>query len=268
MPCLPLDLSSICLFSFFPISSLFFPPFFPPSFSSHFFPFHSQRQRKPQRLLPIPSTTSTTEPAPAPPLPDQPPVVAPGAEILKRKRGRPRIHPPKPQPEGPKRPRGRPRKVRTPCPPLHHPTAHHECACTHTEPAPGRCGPARARVVRRRREAPPRPPAQDACAAPVMSPEPLAHPQAPPPHPSRAHPRDSLLAIPMTVFCPAVESAVCGKGWAPSLPSPSRARAPQLYLKLAVMCRKRMSGMPRTMMTPSRSDTRSTVFLFVFFTSS
>jgi len=31
-------------------------------------------------------------------------------EEPKRKRGRPRIHPPKPQPEGPKRPRGRPRK--------------------------------------------------------------------------------------------------------------------------------------------------------------
>jgi len=31
-------------------------------------------------------------------------------EEPKRKRGRPRIHPPKPQNDGPKRPRGRPRK--------------------------------------------------------------------------------------------------------------------------------------------------------------
>jgi len=54
------------------------------------------------------STVPTLPEQPQPPASVQ--ALLQAVEEPKRKRGRPRIYPPKPQPDGPKRPRGRPRK--------------------------------------------------------------------------------------------------------------------------------------------------------------
>jgi len=79
-------------------------------------------------------TTMLTEPQPS-----SVQALLEAVEEPKRKRGRPRIHPPKPQHEGPKRPRGRPRKN-----PLAEPTSPAKTDPVSTDGA-GKRGPGRPR---------------------------------------------------------------------------------------------------------------------------